>query len=192
MRVSLPGASIEPGRPRGGRRPDPTSARRNSGPATRLGGERGAAAVEFSLVAVVFFMLIFGILDFSRMIASQAGIVSAAREGSRYGSATGLNGSGTPFYADCDGIRQAALRVAPISWLAPADVVVEYDHGPGTSVFRTCPVGGPGPSPADIRDGDRIILTVNRTFSASLPLVLEFIDGANMSAVHKRTINKEQ
>lgn len=44
---------------------------------------RGAAAVEFALVAPLFFLLIFGMIEFGRMIMVQQVITNASREGAR-------------------------------------------------------------------------------------------------------------
>jgi Flp pilus assembly protein TadG len=51
--------------------------------ACRLLGERGAAAVEFALVAPVLLMLLFGIIEFGKTMNTQATLSSAAREGAR-------------------------------------------------------------------------------------------------------------
>ncbi len=47
--------------------------------------ERGQALVEFALVAMVFFLLVFGIIDFARFFQSWVTVQHAAREGARYG-----------------------------------------------------------------------------------------------------------
>lgn len=44
---------------------------------------RGAAAVEFALVAPLFFLLIFGMIEFGRMVMVQQVITNASREGAR-------------------------------------------------------------------------------------------------------------
>jgi Flp pilus assembly protein TadG len=49
-------------------------------------GERGAAAVEFALVAPLLFALVFGIIDFGWAINRYAVISNAAREGVRMAS----------------------------------------------------------------------------------------------------------
>lgn len=46
---------------------------------------RGAAAVEFALVAPVFFLLVFGMIEFGRAIMVQQVLTNAAREGARVG-----------------------------------------------------------------------------------------------------------
>jgi Flp pilus assembly protein TadG len=44
---------------------------------------RGAAVVEFALVAPVFIMLVFGMLEFGRGVMVQQVLVNASREGAR-------------------------------------------------------------------------------------------------------------
>jgi Flp pilus assembly protein TadG len=45
---------------------------------------RGAAVVEFAVVAPVFFLLIFGMIEFGRAIMVQQILTNAAREGARF------------------------------------------------------------------------------------------------------------
>jgi Flp pilus assembly protein TadG len=44
---------------------------------------QGAAAVEFAVVAPVFFLLVFGMIEFGRAIMVQQVIINASREGAR-------------------------------------------------------------------------------------------------------------
>lgn len=44
---------------------------------------RGASAVEFAVVAPVFFLVVLGIVEFGRMIMVQQVLTNAAREGAR-------------------------------------------------------------------------------------------------------------
>jgi Flp pilus assembly protein TadG len=44
---------------------------------------RGAAAVEFAVVAPVFFLLVFGMIEYGRMVMVQQVITNASREGAR-------------------------------------------------------------------------------------------------------------
>jgi len=53
---------------------------------------RGAATVEFAVVAPVFFLLVFGMIEYGRMVMVQQIIVNSAREGCR---AAVLDGSTT-------------------------------------------------------------------------------------------------
>lgn len=78
-------------------------ARRATGTRTR---DRGAVAVEFALLLPVLLMLVFGLIDFGRLLNAQITLTQAAREGARLaalgypsatvvsrtvGAATGLN-----------------------------------------------------------------------------------------------------
>ena len=47
--------------------------------------QRGATTVEFAIVAMLFFLLLFGIIDFGLLFFNQQVITNAAREGARYG-----------------------------------------------------------------------------------------------------------
>ena len=49
----------------------------------RIRREEGAAAVEFAIVASLFFMLVFGIIDFGFAFHSWNNAANAAREGAR-------------------------------------------------------------------------------------------------------------
>ena len=46
---------------------------------------QGAAAVEFAIVAPVFFLMVFGMIEFGRAIMVQQVLTNAAREGARVG-----------------------------------------------------------------------------------------------------------
>jgi hypothetical protein len=56
---------------------------RNRGGERRRRSERGAAAVEMALVLPVLLFLVFGIIDFGRMLNAQITLTEAAREGAR-------------------------------------------------------------------------------------------------------------
>ena len=44
---------------------------------------RGAAVVEFALVAPIFFLLVFGMIEYGRMVMVQQVLTNASREGAR-------------------------------------------------------------------------------------------------------------
>ena len=47
-------------------------------------GERGAAAVEFALIVPLLVVLVFGVIEFGRVLNVQISLSGAAREGARY------------------------------------------------------------------------------------------------------------
>jgi Flp pilus assembly protein TadG len=49
----------------------------------RILGDRGAAAVEFALIVPVLLILVFGIMEFSRLYNEQISLSNAARSAAR-------------------------------------------------------------------------------------------------------------
>ena len=49
----------------------------------RLGDDRGASAVEFAIIAPLFFVLVFGIINFGVILGQQVALNHAVREGAR-------------------------------------------------------------------------------------------------------------
>lgn len=59
-----------------------------------LSDRRGSISVEFAILAPVFLLLVFGILDFGHAWYMKTEITSASREGARYGSRYQTNSLG--------------------------------------------------------------------------------------------------
>ena len=110
---------------------------------------RGQALVEFALVMTLFMFLLVAVFEFGHLALAYTLVAAGVREAGRYGAASGLSENGVPRYADCEGIRAAALRLGALGGMTADDVSIEYDHGPGTAVFATCP-------PPALTLGDRI------------------------------------
>ena len=83
--------------------------------------ERGATAVEFALVLIMFLAVVLGITDFSRMLFTWNAANEAARAGARYA-------------AVCDNTADAALVLAKMQALVPqvATATITWDP-PGCS-----------------------------------------------------------
>ncbi len=84
----------------------------------RLGlrSERGQTAVEFSLCALVFFMIVFGLLKVSTIYGDYVALQHATRDGSRKGSVT--RGTGNANSASVSAAVTTAVRSAS-SFLDP-------------------------------------------------------------------------
>jgi Flp pilus assembly protein TadG len=81
-------------------------ARRRINPArmtARRRSQRSQALVEFALVSPLFFLILFGAVDITRLLYAYTAISSAARDGARTAS---LSGS---LYSDCQIIREVEL-----------------------------------------------------------------------------------
>ncbi len=115
--------------------------------------EHAQTMVEFALVFPVMLLIIYGLIEFGRMVFIYAAVTGAAREGARYGAASGDVGRSDPLYMDCAGIKDAVQRGAILTPINPAEVTIWYDHGPNNPVHirDTCP-------PKDLHGMDMIVL----------------------------------
>lgn len=111
--------------------------------------DRGAAAVEMALLLPLLLLLIFGIIDFGRMLNAQIAVTEAAREGARAaviensGSAaesrvakvvTGATVVVLPDSTPCDGTSisaDATVNVsAPFEFVTPVGAIAAMFTGP--------------------------------------------------------------
>jgi hypothetical protein len=117
----------------------------------------GQAMVEFALIAPIFFLILFAIMEAGRFVFYYEMLSNAAREGARYAIVHGANSScptgpmtGTnPCGADATGervkqaVRDAAISLADTGQLFPLDPIwtpqgVECGTGSGTNVRGAC------------------------------------------------------
>jgi hypothetical protein len=101
----------------------------------RRADERGAVAVEFALIAMILFTLLFGILQFGLWFWSWQTGAHAAREAARFAAVQPCDDAGIA------GKASAALEGAPITGTPTIDV----------------------DTPADVRVGDEITVHVHFT-----------------------------
>jgi len=118
--------------------------------------------VEFALVFPVLLLLIYGIIEFGRMLFIYSSVTTASREAARYGSAVNRVGGTTPQYLDCAGILRAAQRAAIITPINAANISIRYDHGPGTATIATSCEAAQNET---FVLGDRIVVQVLVTYS---------------------------
>ena len=166
---------------------------------------KAQALVEFALVLTLLLTLIYGIMETSRLLFIYASTVTAARQATRYGSATGNVASppgpaNTPYYKDCAGIRNAAKKVGFLAPFTDANIIITYDKGPNvtnTISSWTCLPGAAfsGTDQGGIAaTGDRVKVCVSTTW---VPIIgglvpLRWGGAANCSgAVANNTITKQ-
>jgi hypothetical protein len=121
-------------------------------------------------------------MEFGRMVFIYAAVTGAAREGARYGAAKGHMVN--PYYMDCDGIRNAALRGAILTPIDAAnDIDIWYDRGPGTThISDDCSTI----DAIDIDLGDRIGVNVIAHYEPIIPFL--GLNGFDIEAENARTI----
>ena len=146
--------------------------------------------VEFALVFPILLLITYGLIEFGRMVFIYAAVTGSAREAARYGAAAGNSGSGTPYYADCDGIRNAVHSTAFLVTIPDEDIDINYDAGPGLAEIEpTCEdLATDVSNDADpIELGDRIIVHVIAQYE---PVIGGFlgVSGFPLNAENARTI----
>jgi Flp pilus assembly protein TadG len=148
--------------------------------------QKAQAVVEFALILPLLLLLLVGILEVGRLIFMATSVTTASREAVRYGSAWGIAGPGFQ-YNNCAGIREAAKRVAILVDIQDSNIVIKYDQGPGTSYYTFFCDAASGEDPdVVINSGDRIIVTVNASYSPMVMVVP--ISPRTLSAESARTI----
>lgn len=94
--------------------------------------ERGAALVEFAIVATVFLTVLFGILEFGRLFWTHNALRDATRRGARYATVRKNDTAGIAavknmvVYGDPNANPATATPV--VSGLSTSDVVVQYQN----------------------------------------------------------------
>lgn len=119
--------------------------------------QRGAAAVEFAVVAPIFILLLFGMIEYGRMVMVQQMLTNATREGARR--------------AVLDGTTLANVRSTVQDYLSSGNITV--NNGEITCV--------PDPSAASFGDPVTVSLTVPFSRVSWLPAPL-FLGSTNMTA----------
>ncbi len=143
--------------------------------------------VEFALALPIFLLVVYGLLEVGRLIFMEAAVASASREGARYASAWGVGSSGYQQYIDCDGIRNAAKNVGILLGLQNTNIAIFWDTGPGTTKTPYCPSNKSVDTGVDLSQGQRVIVTVTRTYQPILPLFLP-LTTQTISSTTSRTL----
>ena len=98
----------------------------------RLRGQTGSAIVEFTLVALMFFMLSLGLAEFGRAIFDYSIVSSLAREGVRYaavrGSASGHAATAANISAYVQSKASGMNLTVTVTWTPAAN------NNPGSTV----------------------------------------------------------
>jgi len=100
---------------------------------------RGAAVVEFAIVAPVFFLLVFGMIEYGRMVMVQQILTNASREGARYAVILDSNDTTAVQTKVTDYLQSASINGSPtvtVDWPAggsgsnqPVTVTVSIPFG---------------------------------------------------------------
>jgi len=96
-------------------------------------GEKGATLVESALVFTLFLFIVFGVMDFGRLVFAFNFVAYGAREGTRYAS---VRGSGSGRAVQASDVRSYVARqaVALDSSRLTVNTTWSPDNSPGSTV----------------------------------------------------------
>jgi Flp pilus assembly protein TadG len=119
---------------------------------------RGAAAVEFAVVAPIFFLVVLGMLEMGRAIMVQQILTNASREGARL--------------AVLDGSTATTVKTSVQTYLSAASITA-------SAATITC-----SPEPSTATDGTAITVTVSIPFTSVswLPSPFFFSSSSKLSS----------
>jgi len=133
--------------------------------------------VEFALTLILLLVVILGILEVGRLLFVYAAVVTSAREAARYASVSGRNDSDSLFYQDCDGIRNAASRVAFFQTLQDDEIMIYYnvngnDDVDGNPIYTEyCMSGTSIDTSVTLDTNDRVRVDVSTTFNTIVRII---------------------
>lgn len=146
----------------------------------RAQGMHAQAMIEFALIFPLLIFVLYGLLEFGRLLFIYTSVVNASREAARYGASVG--NAGAYRFSDCNGILNAARRNAILNPINASNLTITYDRGPGTTPYATaCSTAINN----IVALGDRINVTVTITYSPLMPVNFATFP---ISATSSRTI----
>jgi Flp pilus assembly protein TadG len=101
--------------------------------------EQGSSLIEFSLVALIFIVLLFGIVEMGRMVLVYTSIANAARAGARYAivhgadrTGSGVNGPSGP--SSTTQVQTVVQNFASVGLLDTSRLTITVSYPNGNSV----------------------------------------------------------
>lgn len=128
-------------------------------------GKQAQAMVEFAISLPVLLLMLYGIMEFGRMVFIYSLVNTASRDAARYASAYGYSDDGYLKYKYCAGIKNVAQQSAYIVTLT--SISISYDSGPGTASLGSCTATS-GEQNISLSSGARVTVQVQATYT---PLV---------------------
>jgi hypothetical protein len=144
---------------------------------TRFKNQRGAAAVEFALIASILFMLLFGIFEFGAFYSRYNVYQGAAREGARLAAIRPVTCSDSGSTAGCVTPTEVADRVVEAA--EPYEICSGANDGEimggetncGASIVTVSVADGGGSQCTADTIGDPVTVSWSQRFDISLPLI---------------------
>ncbi len=134
----------------------------------RMQRRKATTMVEFAFIAVVFFMFLFGVLEYGRLVMTLQLMNNAAREGAR----AAVVGQSTLTTAQVDSIVTNYLAGQSVQLSGMTVQVYEVDPSTGNNVGTWTNAGF----------GQAIAVQINGTYSPTLPSFLQMVGSLPLQA----------
>lgn len=144
---------------------------------------RGQAMVEFAVAMPVLLLMLYGIMEFGRMVFMYSLVNTASRDAARYASAYGYSEDGYLKYKYCAGIKKAAQQSAYIVSLT--SITIKYYDSSGNSKGQCSATSGEDGS-ISLSSGDRVTVTVQATYTPLIRFLK--LNIKPLSSTNSRTI----
>lgn len=138
-----------------------------------LFADPGQTLVEMALILPIVLLLVFGVFELGRVVFIFSALNNASREAARFGAASGTTSGSRVQYLDCAAIRERARETALLAGLRNSEIQIAYETpvtATGTmAVYAQC--GDSGLDESDVREGDRIVVTITRDIEPIISLL---------------------
>jgi hypothetical protein len=133
---------------------------------------RAQGMVEFALALPVILLVIFGIIEFSRLLLTYSSVYTASRDAVRFAVVTGMSPAGVPHYQDCNGIRAAGMNLGRFGGVRSTDFDIRYDRGlfEIPEEFTSLQSCNGATSTINLELGDRVLVKVSTVFRPIVPI----------------------
>jgi Flp pilus assembly protein TadG len=151
---------------------------------SRLGLAKGQSAPEYAVVALLFFALLFGVMDYSWLFFAQMNVQQAVDDGGRFASTgnhlTNSSGGSESRTQSIINTIQNEISVPNVN-VATSLSICSVDGGCNTS-GGSAPAGGPG---------DTVTLTLPVSLPLWTPWLAHFFTGGNYNFTATTTFKNE-
>jgi hypothetical protein len=145
---------------------------------------RGQAMVEFALVAPIFFIVLFGIIDMARYVYTLNTLQQVARESARVGSVP-IRPVECTTSSRVACVKTVAIGRAVAVGLTSSDITVTCEHveADGTRTNVTDIDG-------ECAATDMLVVNIQTNFTLVTPLIAQFINGVGLTGEARMTVNQ--
>jgi hypothetical protein len=148
----------------------------------RNGRTRGQAMVEFALVAPIFFLVLFGIIDMARYVYSLNELQQVTREAARVGSVP-IRPAECASLGRSSCVKQIAIERASVINLTTSDITVTCERIEADATITVLS------NTDDCSGTDMLVVKTQTNFTLVTPLISQFLNTVGLNGEARVTVN---